>query len=35
VLTNLYYETDKRLIFGLGRHYLYQVYTGLGLLQKR
>lgn len=33
VLTKLHYETDKYLYFGLGRRYLFQVYTELGLLQ--
>lgn len=34
LLTRLYYETDKRLIFGVGRNYLFQVYSNMGLLQK-
>lgn len=34
LLTKLFYETDKRLIFGVGRNYLFQVYSDMGLLQK-
>ncbi len=33
-LEKLYYEADKRLIFGVSRNYLFQVYKELGLLQK-
>ena len=33
LLTKIYYETDKELIFGLGRNLLYQVYSNMGLLQ--
>ena len=34
LLAKLYYETDKHLIFGVGRNYLFQVYSDMGLLQK-
>ena len=33
-LTRLYYETDRKLIFGVGRNYLFHVYSELGVLQK-
>ena len=32
LLANVYYETDKRLIFGVGRNYMFQVYSSMGLL---
>jgi len=31
----LFYEADKQLIFGVGRHYLFEVYSNMGLLQKK
>jgi hypothetical protein len=34
LLTKLYYEADRSLIFGVGRNYLFQVYSNMGLLQK-
>jgi hypothetical protein len=33
-LEKLYYEADRRLIFGVSRNYLFKVYHALGLLQK-
>jgi hypothetical protein len=33
-LEKLYFEADRRLIFGVSRNYLFQVYKTLGLLQK-
>ena len=35
MLGQFYYETDKRLVFGVGRHYMFRVLTELGLLQKQ
>ena len=34
VLTKTFYEADKRLIFGVGRNYLFHVLSNMGMLQK-
>lgn len=33
-LERLYFEADRRLIFGVSRNYLFQVFKALGMLQK-
>lgn len=34
LLEKLYFEADRRLIFGVSRNYLFHVFQSLGLLQK-